>query len=142
MAALNNNFNGLAQLRREFRSGKVSKDDVEIECRILKEQRGILNMWIKIQALNGPIGKIKKAAIRENIIGDGSAFSYDTVDSENELIKCPGLDDSLIKRSECLDYSGENKFEECSGCEIGLITKKLLLKNAKLPRIPLKNKIL
>ena len=68
-----------------------------------------------------------KRIFRSNLIGDGQAIDIDTIDVENELIKCPGLNFELIKRHECLDYSGENKFAECKGCDIGLITKKLLL---------------
>jgi len=72
---------------------------------------------------NAPLNRVFKA----NLLGDGTAIEVDTQSVEDEKVKCPGLDFKLIARQECLDWSGENKFEDCKGCEIGLATKNLLL---------------
>ena len=45
---------------------------------------------------------------------------------ETEIIECPGAQ-KQIERDHCLDWSGEAKFLECDGCEVGKQTKKLLL---------------
>lgn len=45
---------------------------------------------------------------------------------ETEMVECPGSQ-RQIERDQCLDWSGEAKFLECDGCEIGKQTKNLLL---------------
>ena len=48
-------------------------------------------------------------------------------DPEEQEILCPGLRESPVRRSTCLDYQGEDRFPECGGCRNGKETKSLLL---------------
>jgi hypothetical protein len=62
---------------------------------------------------------------RMNIMDDQIAIDMGLGDPEIDKVKCP-LQDNLITRSECLDYSGHH-YEDCSGCEIGKATKDKLI---------------
>jgi len=109
-------------------AGKVDPSTVNLKLKLYKESekrtRLMLNAFVvAAQFRNKPLNR----AFRANIIGDGTALEIEGLDPEEEKVKCPGMDFQLIKRSECLDYSGHSHFEDCDGCETGLITKKVLL---------------
>ena len=65
--------------------------------------------------------------ININLISDNEAIEIEDDGLENEKIKCPGKNFALIARHECLDFSGEPAFEACNNCQVGLITKKMIL---------------
>jgi hypothetical protein len=121
---------------RQYDSGKISTDRVLTKINIYAQTEKRAKLMLQSFALaakfrNKPLNRAFKA----NLIGDGTAIDTTTDDPENEQVKCPGLDYKLIKRFECLDWSGERKFNECEGCETGLITKSLLLSNEKDEKI-------
>ena len=60
-----------------------------------------------------------------NLMDDDTAIDLLLGDPEDDKVKCPELG-KLITRAECLDYSGDHH-EECSGCEIGAVTKTKLV---------------
>ena len=131
MGLLEQEIKELRQMLRAFDAGKINGQDLELKLKIYQQTEKRAKLMLQGFALaakfkNKPLNRAFKA----NLIGDGTAIDTGTDDPENELIKCPGMDFDFIKRHQCLDYSDDNKFEECNGCETGAITKKLLLSNA------------
>ncbi len=105
-------INKSQKLRGDLRAGRIS---IEIyKCHIA----GILTNY----KLGNLMLKSSKDEYRNKELPDLNELP----DGEIEMIKCPGMDNKLIARAECLDYSGESRFNECT-CEIGIETKKLLL---------------
>jgi len=114
-----NLVNEVQDIRQDLRSGKISLEAYQQQMGGISVIEKLANMMIKARLTEERIQKPLAARFRV------------LPNPEDEKIKCPGLDFKLIKRSECLDYSGEAKFEDCEGCESGLSTKKVLL-----PEIP------
>ena len=56
-----------------------------------------------------------------NLMDDETAIDLLLGDPEDDKIKCPDRN-YLIKKSECLDYSGSH-FDECNRCNIGNAVK-------------------
>ena len=62
---------------------------------------------------------------RMNIMDTSTAIDLMLGDPNEDKVKCP-LQDDLITRADCLDYSGSHG-DDCRGCEIGRATKAKLL---------------
>lgn len=131
MGLLEQEIKELRQMIRAFDAGKISGQDMELKLKVYQQTEKRAKLMLQGFALaakfkNKPLNRAFKA----NLIGDGTAIDTGTDDPENELVKCPGMDFEMIKRHQCLDYLDDNKFEECKGCEIGMITKRILLTDA------------
>ena len=72
--------------------------------------------------------KNKRAMVgleKMNLMDRSTAIDLKLGDPEMDKVKCP-IQDKLILRAECLDYSGSH-YEDCKGCEIGIDTKSKLM---------------
>lgn len=110
------------------------KPDMEVISAAQREFEG------QVKALNAMVGiygiqsKNKRAIAgmdRMNIMDDTTAIDMMLGDPNYDKVKCP-LQDDLITRADCLDYSGSHG-DDCKGCEIGRSTKSKLL-----PPMPLR----
>lgn len=114
-------INDVQELRRDYRSGKVSLETYSNEIDGICQIEKLANVMIKV--------RITEERFKKPIV-DGEKIITLT-HPEEEDIKCPGCDGLIkgITRSQCLDWSGENppKYEECKGCENYKTTRKLLL---------------
>jgi len=106
------------QLRRDYRSGKISLETYCHELNGIGQIEKLANVMIKT--------KITEERFKSPIVEDKKLKALES--PENEKIKCSGCQ-KKIKRSVCLDWSGESptKYEECQGCENFASTRKLLL---------------
>jgi len=104
-------------LRHSLSAGKISIDNYAAQvggiAQIEKQQNFILKAAIAQERYKVKIPGMKNLKALSNV--------------EDEQVKCPGMKDEGITRSDCIDYSGDEKFIECIGCEIGTETKNLLL---------------
>ena len=109
-------INEVQRLRRAQMAGKISIETYNNELHGINIIEGLANMMIKT--------KITEERFKTTIVGAKKLISMG--DPETEMVECPG-NSQQIERSQCLDYSGEEKFKECNGCVIGIETKNLLL---------------
>jgi len=108
----------IEQLMRDRRSGKISQETFDNELKSIDQIGGFAQIMIKTRIVEE---KYKKPIM----------LDYNELPNvEIELIECLGIE-VYITRRKCLDFSGQEKFEECPGCKIGLQTKKLLLEKIK-----------
>lgn len=116
------------QITRQYEAGKIDTERFLALLMAHKLTAYNVRTAFKLYVEAAPFqNRPLKKAIRANLIGDGTAIDLVTVSPEEEKVKCPGMDFDLIKRSKCLDHSGSQHFEDCTGCDNGLSTKKLLL---------------
>jgi len=118
-----------ARMKRLMKSIEgVKKPDMEViaacqrECEI---QVKTLNSIASFYGIASKNKRTMQGLERMNIMDDQIAIDMGLGDPEIDKVKCP-LQENLITRSECLDYSGHH-YEECSGCEIGKATKDKLI---------------
>lgn len=93
-----------------------------------REFEGQIKLINAVVSAYGIASKNKRALTgleRMNLMDDTTAIDLGLGDPNEDKLKCE-IKNELISRSECLDYSGHH-FEECEGCELGRITKKVLL---------------
>jgi hypothetical protein len=88
-----------------------------------------INATVSMYAVMSKNKRATTGLEKMNIMDDTTAIDLMLGDPEVDKVKCP-LQDGLITRAECLDYSGSNG-EDCQGCEIGRTTKKKLLPPAQ-----------
>jgi len=93
-----------------------------------REFEGQIKLINAVVSAFGIASKNKRAMTgleRMNLMDDTTAVDLMLGDPETDKVKC-SEHDNLITRQECLDYSGDH-VDDCSGCEIGKITKDKLL---------------
>jgi len=128
MGLIEEEIKELRQLMRDFKSGKCNSDHVNSMIGIFSQTEKRAKMMLQAYSLAAKHNtRHLKRLVSANLIGDGEAIDTTTGDPETEKVKCPGKDFELIERSQCLDWSGEQKFPECNGCEVGMTTKNVLL---------------
>jgi len=109
-------------MKGEFRLDEVSAAQREFEGQIK-----LVNAVVNAYAISSKNKRALKGLERMNLMDDTTAIDLGLGDPAVDLVKCP-YHDKLITRSECLDYSGSSdNYENCSGCEIGRETKKMVL---------------
>ena len=109
-------INDVQQLRRDYRSGKISLETYSNELDGICQIEKLANVMLKT--------KITEERFKSTIVGAKKLISIG--DLETEIVECPANGEQ-IERSQCLDFSGEKKFKECEKCKIGAETKNLLL---------------
>lgn len=108
-------------------AGKFKAEEMMAAQREFEGQIKLINAVVSAYGIQS---KNKRAAVgmeRMNLMDDTTAIDLMLGDPEIDKVKCP-LQDDLITRQECLDFSGEARnFGECSGCQIGKATKDKLI---------------
>lgn len=110
---------------KKIMSGQFNVDHMNIaqrEAEIMVKNCNVVMGFFQVASKNA---RTLKGLERMNIMDDTTAVDLMLGDPEIDKIKCPEKDD-LILRCDCLDYSGQGH-EECIGCEIGKVTKNMLL---------------
>jgi len=112
---------------KKIMKGGFKLDEVSTAQREFEGQIKLINALV---SAFGVSSKNKRAMIgleRMNIMDETTAIDLMLGDPEVDKVKCP-VQDKLIIRAECLDYSGEAKHrDDCAGCEIGIATKDKLI---------------
>jgi len=112
------------------RMKKIMKGDFQLN-QITSAQRefeGQIKLINSVVSAFGIASKNKRAMLglsRMNLMDQSTAVDLMLGDPEVDTVKCP-IQDKLILRHECLDYSGSH-YDDCKGCEIGVDTKHKLL---------------
>ena len=105
------------------------KPDMEVVAAAQRECEAQLKGINSVASLFSVFSKNKRA---EKTVGNMGIMDATTTigmmlgDPEVDKVKCP-IQDKIIIRSECLDYSGDAKnMDHCRQCEIGIDTKQKL----------------
>ena len=98
---------------------------VAAEQREFEGQIKLINTIIQAHAVIAKSKRAEAALRKMNIMDEENAVDLGLNDPETEKVKCPSQN-KVIHRADCLDYSGSH-YDECSGCEIGVTTKAMLL---------------
>ena len=118
----------MKKLMKGLESGET-KPDLEIIAAAQREFEAdikLINGVVTAFGISSKNNRVMRGLERMNVMEDTTAIDLMLGDPEVDKVKCP-VDDKLIMRSECLDYSGEHSLDDCKGCEIGLATKDLLI---------------
>jgi len=116
---------------RKFRKGKMEPSEFSLHISAAKTTHKMIGQQIQEANLAIQNRKAYRILKQKNIVDETTAIQVEG-DKENDKVKCP-VQGKLITRAECLDYSGESEhMEECSGCEIGIENKKLLIDETPL----------
>ena len=126
MGLLEQEIKELRTLNNQLVKGKITTEAVHARISIYSQTEKRAKMLLQAIALAAKHKHIVGRIVKSNLIGDREAIDIN-FDKESEKVKCPYKNDSLITRSECLDFSGSGKIPECDGCEIGNITREKLL---------------
>lgn len=115
------------KLRKQFNQGNLSADKFMMNLKAFDQTHKCMSNKIQAYAVSLKANRtIRRLMERDGLIGMGSMIQIENGAYEVEMVPCIGMDNKLIARQDCLDYSGEDKFPECL-CEHGKITKDLLL---------------
>ena len=120
----------IKDIRRDikaFRAGKLSPDEVGALMKLYTTSLKASGQIINAFAVAAKHKRWENKMLDSGLFGNGTVIDMSTEEIEAEKILCP-LNDQLITRSECVDFSGEEKnYEKCKGCEVGAANKKLVV---------------
>ena len=117
----------LRQMSKQLAAGKIDRKYVETQMKIYKETHKRAELVLKMMVSCGAPHLIEKRMHGLNIISKGE-YVNPAIEIELETIRCPDLNDKVITRQECLNYSGEaSHMETCQSCENYKITRNLIL---------------
>lgn len=105
--------------------GKYNADEITAAQREFEGQIKLVNAVVNAFAVASKNKRAMNGLDKMNIMDTTTAVDLMLGDPEVDKVKCP-LNDEILTRSECLDYSGSH-FDDCKECEIGIKTKNLLL---------------
>lgn len=110
---------------KKIMKGGFKLDEISAAQREFEGQIKLINAVVSAFGIASKNKRALDGLNKMNLMDDSTAIDLLLGDPEIDKIKCPEHD-NLITRAECLDYSGSHH-EQCSGCEIGRITKEKLL---------------
>lgn len=102
--------------------GNYDRSQLEDAYREFNGQVKLLNAVVQAFAVSSKNKRAMKSFESMNLMDDNTAISLGL--PGDDMIKCPDKN-RLIKREDCLDYSGSN--EECQECEHFKTSRKLML---------------
>jgi len=108
---------------KKFKVGEMTTEQVQAFVSLVNASHKWANMVLQAYAIESKNKRVMKGLERNNILDDHTAFSLGL--PGEDAVLCPEVD-KLIKREECLDYSGSHA-KECEGCEHFGKTRKLIL---------------
>jgi len=116
----------MKKLMNALESGmKPDMSIIEAAQREFEGQVKAINCTVSMYAVMSKNRRAAAGLEKMNIMDDSTAIDLMLGDPEVDKVKCP-LQDNLITRAECLDYSGSYG-DDCRGCDIGRTTKAKLL---------------
>lgn len=112
---------------KKIMRGDYKQDQIAAAQREFEGQIKALNVVVSAYGIASKNKRVMMGLERMNLMDETTAIDLMLGDPEVDKVKCP-VQDKLIIRAECLDYSGKAEhYDECKGCEIGMATKKKLI---------------
>jgi len=125
-------YTEVRQLIKARRAGKIDKEEYDDALKGHTESRKMLEGELRGQceaARYTASMHLQMALKSAGLIGSGEFANPSIGTIEQETVLCE-KQDKIITREECLDRSGsKDYFQECDGCETGILCKKLLVDN-------------
>ncbi len=127
MALISEQVEALQKLLKRMDNGSIDNEEVATRCKVhslIHKQQALALSTMALSLANGMTQKKLHSA---GLIGKNEIIRTDSEELGRELIECPDQDD-IITRSECLDFSGEEKnYESCNSCKNFKLTRNLLM---------------
>lgn len=116
----------LRQMVKHLDAGKVTPEHVRSKLGIYKETFKRVKLIADVTIACGNPKAVGNKLNSMNIMSQGE-FVTPAVEIEMETIRCPDMNDEIITREKCLDYSGDSKnLKTCKSCEHFGRTRKLI----------------
>jgi len=106
--------------------GNANLTELSSAQREFEGQIKLVNAVVNAFAIQSKNKRAMAGLEKMNILDANTAVDMMLGDPELDKVKCPA-NDKIITRAECLDFSGDRKFEECEGCDVGVDNKRRLL---------------
>lgn len=118
----------LNNLRAQYNKGNLTLEKLEANLKVFDATHKFISDKLQAYSISIKAGRyVRNMMEKDALIGAGSMpLQISSHAVEIEMIRCVGLNNALIARRDCLDYSGSSKFPECL-CDQGKTTKNLLL---------------
>ena len=110
---------------RDIMKGEFKQDQVLAAQREFEGQIKLINTIVLAYGIASKNKRALTGLEKMNIMDDSTAVDLLLGDKEEDKVRCV-LEDKLIARGECVDYSGSH-LDDCRGCETGEESKRLLL---------------
>jgi hypothetical protein len=120
-----NMFKDSNRRMKRIMAGECSLSEMTVAQREFEGQIKLVNAVVNAFGIASKNKRAMKGLERMNIMDQTTSVDLMLGDPEMDKVKCP-INDKLISREGCLDYSGSH-FNECNGCDIGSSTKDALL---------------
>ncbi len=109
-------------MKADFQLDQITSAQREFEGQIK-----LVNAVVSAYGIMAKNKRAEKGLDRMNVLDATTTIDLMLGDPEVDKVKCP-IQDKLIIRADCLDYSGKaENMDHCKGCEIGIATKKKLI---------------
>ena len=129
MSELTDLYSEIQEAQRHCKSGKITKDAADRDLKFFKLRASVLHQHTAIAIHGYPNGgkNFLNHMERARITSTTEAIPLLPAKVEYERLLCEN-GGGEITRGECLEREGdkETEHEECKGCELGIINKKLL----------------
>ncbi len=109
---------------KQFRKKEMSVEEVQAYVSLVNAAHKWANLTLQSFAIESKNRRVFKELRKMNIIDTETALNIGISPGE-DLVKCPSRDNRLVKREECLDYSGVNN-DECRACDQFSVTRERL----------------
>lgn len=111
---------------KQIMKGEFKLEQVSAAQREFEGQIKLINAIISAFGIASKNKRALTSLDRMNIMDDNTAVDLGLGVKEEDKIKCP-LNEGIITKGECLDFSGTQREEFCNSCDIGGEAKKVLL---------------
>lgn len=129
MSELTDLYNEIKEAQKHWKAGITKDGDADKELRFFKARASVLKQRIAIGIHGYPSGgnHFLNDLSTARVISPGETIPVLPAKIEYERLLCEHNGEEAT-RGECLEREGakETKHEECKGCELGIINKKLL----------------
>lgn len=110
-------------------NGDFKLDEVAPAQREFEGQIKLLNAVISVYGIASKNKRALTGLKQMNLMDPTTAIDLMLGDPNIDKVKCP-VQNKIITRAECLDYSGETEhIEVCQNCEIRATTREMLLED-------------
>lgn len=124
MGLLEDEILELRQMSKAVMDGNISIQKAAVNIAIFNQVAKREQMMINIWKISDP-KRIGTYANKKNLI---SRYHAIECNKSEDLIKCPKQGDVLIKKDQCLDYSGDQShIDGCQKCENFALVRRFLL---------------
>lgn len=124
MGVIETEYLEIREITKGILSGAIKPEIGALALKGYSESGKRVDQYLKVISLTINHGKSARQIIAKNIISEGTAIDMNSPTIE-EKVKCAAMGDTLVSRTDCLDFSGDEKrILGCQKCEHFATTRK------------------